>query len=352
MSKSRTSVLALSATYIGTVVGAGFASGQEILQFFGLLGPYGIPAGVIAILGFFGFGFACMEIGRTLQASSHFPVLKKRPQLPSALLDLATNFFLFGALAAMISGAGSALQQEFNLPWLAGAGLMAFLSLITVLFGLKGVISAVSGVVPFLISGVIIVCIGVLATRGINLAYPPAGFSPVFQFWPIAGITYVSYNIIMATPVLAVLGASCKNRNEVKSVAFFGALGLGAGLFLVYVSIVSSFPESLVYEVPMARLASQLHPLGRHIFLAIFLAEVYTTAVADLFGFSTRFFKSGEKKFKITALLTVTAALLAASSGFSTIVRTVYPLVGVAGLVFLAGLALYLVKDLIGLLET
>ena len=56
-------MFAAAATYVGTVVGAGFASGQEVLQFFGLLGPSG-PLGILlAVAGVLVFGFAVMEIG-------------------------------------------------------------------------------------------------------------------------------------------------------------------------------------------------------------------------------------------------------------------------------------------------
>ena len=51
MSRSR-AILVAGATYIGTVVGAGFASGQEVLQFFGLLGPSGILAIIVTAAGF------------------------------------------------------------------------------------------------------------------------------------------------------------------------------------------------------------------------------------------------------------------------------------------------------------
>ena len=42
------SIFALASVYVGTVIGAGFASGQEILQFFGKYGYKGIP-GIIVI---------------------------------------------------------------------------------------------------------------------------------------------------------------------------------------------------------------------------------------------------------------------------------------------------------------
>ncbi|MGI6661942.1 MAG: hypothetical protein ACOX4B_00400 [Bacillota bacterium] len=167
-------ILASAATYIGTVVGAGFASGQEVLQFFGLLGRKGVPAIVLTAVGFAFFGYAIMEAGRKMNARSHLPVIREiSGRFISPLLDLVTTFFLFGALSAMVAGAGSVLSQEFSVPWLVGAGLILVATVATVLFGLRGVVTAVSTVVPLLILGVLIVSLTVIASRGAAFNAPP-----------------------------------------------------------------------------------------------------------------------------------------------------------------------------------
>ncbi len=338
-------VLATAATYVGTVVGAGFASGQEVLQFFGLLGPRGLPAIGLTIAGFFVFGYVIMETGRNIGADSHLPVLRETSgRLLAPALDFVITFFLFGAYSAMVAGAGSVLNQEYNVPWIVGAGAIAVLTLVTVIFGLRGVVTAVSAVVPFLLAGVLIVGIAVLNVKGVTLGTPPPGVEPVVRTWPAAGLTYISYNVIMSTPVLAVLGTTLKDRGQVAKSTFLGALGLGAALTLVFLTIVSSFPEVLSYEIPMARLAGTVHRLGSPFYTAIFLAEVYTTAVANLYGFAIRLAPGDTLAFKLTATLSALAGVWAASAGFSNLVRVVYPLVGWAGSVFLVALSIYLLR--------
>lgn len=340
-------ILTTAATYIGTVVGAGFASGQEVLQFFGLLGPRGLPAIGLTVAGFFIFGYAVMETGRRIGADSHLPVLRETSgRLLSPVLDFVITFFLFGAHSAMVAGAGSVLNQEFNIPWIAGAGAIAAVTLVTVIFGLRGVVSAVSAVVPFLLAGVLIVSIAVLYSRGLTLGTPPPEVKPVVTTWPAAGLTYISYNVIMSTPVLAVLGTTLKDRKQVTAATLLGALGLGIALTLVFLSIVSSFPDVVTYEVPMARLAGTVHRLGSPFYTVIFLAEVYTTAVANLYGFAIRLAPGDTPAFKLTATLSSVVGVWAASAGFSNLVRVVYPLVGWAGSVFLVALSVYLLTGL------
>lgn len=346
MKKAKTPLLTLSATYIGTVVGAGFASGQEVLQFFGLFGPLGIPAVMTAVAGFFIYGFACIDIGRETKASSHKPVFKKAAgKTLSYFLDFVTIFFLFGALSAMISGAGSVISQEFGLPWIVGASVMASASFITVLTGLKGVTYAISSIVPFLLIGVLLISVTVMYTNGLYIGIPPPEYTPPVKHWLVSALNYVSYNILMSVPVLSAIGATIDTRKDAIAIAAFGALGLGLGLLSVYLTIVSSFPDIVNYEVPLARLASQVWALGRPFYVTIFAAEVYTTAVANLYGFSARLTRPGSRGFILTAFATSGIALLAASTGFSNLVRLIYPLCGWAGTVLIVSLSAYLVKN-------
>ncbi|MGI6631457.1 MAG: hypothetical protein ACOX5M_00235 [Bacillota bacterium] len=344
MSRSR-AILVAGATYIGTVVGAGFASGQEVLQFFGLLGPSGILAIIVTAAGFAFFGFAIMEAGRKMKAKSHLPVIREvSGRFISPFLDAVATFFLFGALSAMIAGAGSVLSQEVGVSWLIGAGFLLLATVVTVLLGLKGVVAAVSTVVPFLLAGVLIVSITVLVARGPSLGVPPAAAKPVVRTWPLAGLTYISYNLMMSVPVLASLGTTLRSRKEVAASALVGSLGLGTALVLVYLAVVSSFPGVLVYEVPMAGMASEAHRLGGRFYTLIFLAEVYTTAVANLYGFAARMAPPGSVNFKAVAILAGSASLWAGSVGFTNLVKTVYPAVGWAGSIFLAALLVYVLR--------
>ncbi len=341
-SRHQLRILTAAATYIGTVVGAGFASGQEVLQFFGLLGPFGVPAILLTTTGFFVFGFIVMDTGRKLKADSHLPVLKEvSGRYVSPILDFLTTFFLFGAFTAMLAGAGSALAQEFGSSWVVGAAFMAFISLITVFYGLRGVVTAVSVIVPFMIVGVIAVSIAVVRLKGASLGAPPTGAVPLIGTWPLSGLTYVSYNLIMSSPILAALGTTLKNRRQVLISSLVGSLGLGLSLFFVYLAITSSFPEVLWYEVPLAHLAAEIHVLGGRVYTIVFLAEVYTTAVANLYGFSARLAEPGSLGFKILTLAIVLVGIWASSAGFTNLVKTVYPLVGLGGSAFLVALSIY-----------
>ncbi|PKM87374.1 MAG: hypothetical protein CVU87_09755, partial [Firmicutes bacterium HGW-Firmicutes-12] len=107
----------VAATYIGTVVGAGFASGQEVLQYFGYFGYGGILGLVIAGILFYYFGKQILILGKKLKAESHVPIIYYAGgKRIGKLLDYIITFFLFGAVTTMAAGAGAIFQEQFNLP--------------------------------------------------------------------------------------------------------------------------------------------------------------------------------------------------------------------------------------------
>ena len=101
-----------------------------------------------------------------------------------------------------------------------------------------------------------------------------------------------------------------------------------------------------MHEVPLARLASEIHHLGGRLYALVFLAEVYTTAVANLYGFVARLSSPGTPGFAGLAVATVLVSAWASSAGFSNLVKTIYPLVGWTGSLFLVTLMWYVARRL------
>ena len=75
------STLKVAATYIGTVVGAGFASGQESLQFFAIFKGRGLIGLLIVTILFILYGYIIMELGYHLGSKSHIEIIKYSAKL-------------------------------------------------------------------------------------------------------------------------------------------------------------------------------------------------------------------------------------------------------------------------------
>ena len=124
--QSQVGVFKVAAAYIGTIVGAGFASGQEVLQFFSSFGLAGIWSIVISTVFFIFFGYTVLILGMKLNANSHIEIIRfASGKIIGTFIDAIITIFLFGASAAMIAGAGAIFQEQFHLSPLLGTLVMA-----------------------------------------------------------------------------------------------------------------------------------------------------------------------------------------------------------------------------------
>lgn len=347
MSKREISIFAVAATYIGTVVGAGFASGQEVLQFFGYHGVLGFLGLMISIFMFIVYGYIILTLGNRLNASSHRKVIMEAGgPVFGRIIDWIIIFFLFGALTAMIAGTGAIFKEQFGLPSALGGIVMAILSVFTVLMGIAGVISAISFVVPLLFLGVLVVSV-------LSIFYSPdiAVISSTFMPFKAAvhnflmsGIIYASYNLVMSVAILAPLGREVKTKSCLKWGAILGGTGLGVGAFLILCAILTNMPEASNYQIPMLYIAGRFSNLLKLIYSFILIAEIYTTAVGNLYGFIARLTDVGSIKYKVYTIVTGGVSLIVSRFGFSKLVHYLYPVAGYAGIIMLLGLTYGILK--------
>lgn len=337
----------VAATYVGTVVGAGFASGQEVLQFFSVFGSKGFLGLILVTILFIIYGYIIMNLGKLLNSSSHLKIIQHTGgKYLSPIIDSMITFFLFGSLTAMIAGSGAILKQQFNISALWGNVIMAIITAITVLTGIEGVINSISLVVPFLMVAAIGVSISsvFLIPKDYGHIYMSQSNGLVGN-WLWAAVLYASYNITLSISVLAPLGNNANNNDTLKKGALLGGLSLGISAFAIYFAISRNLGSIANIEIPMAYIAGRISPLVQVMYIIVLLAEIYTTAVGSLYGFTARLIQSDNQyKKKNTcynkAIIISTAilALVISRFGFSNLVSYLYPVMGYGGIVLLVSL--------------
>lgn len=343
MKQKGVSTWQVAGTYIGTIVGAGFATGQEVLQFFTRFGAWGLAGLIVTAVLFIVFGYIIMDLGMRLHARSHREIIRYAGgRILGAAIDWIINFFLFGALTAMIAGTGALFIQQFHLPGILGNILMAMLTALTVLTGIHGVINSISIVVPFLLAAVLGTTAASLfhTPPDITAATPAAQGSLLITNWLVSAVLYVSYNTVVSVAVLGPLGAQAGRKRTIRAGALLGGLGLGVSSVMIYLALSGYIPDIAALEVPMIHIAGGISPTVQFCYAIVLIAEVYTTAVGSLFGFVSRIIDTQEHPGKGRwAVIGITAAAFIASQvGFTNLVKYLYPLVGYGGIVLLAGL--------------
>ncbi|MRH43632.1 hypothetical protein GH741_13220 [Aquibacillus halophilus] len=335
------SAIKIAATYIGTIVGAGFASGQEVLQFFSVFGIWGIWGILLATILFFFAGYIILNLGNKLQAKSYLNVVQyTNGKIFGTVIDIIITVVLFGAFAAMIAGAGAIFKEQFYMSPLIGTTIMAIVCLVTVLKGISGVINAISYVVPILIVSILFITLynfitNPLTTEKLKLA---AEFDAATPNWFISAVLYVSFNLVLAIAILAPLGAQTSEKKTLFWGALFGGLGLGIGIVTINFSILTNIVAASEVEIPMILIAKNISPTIQLIFAVILFIAIYTTAVSNLYGFIARLNFISQKNQKGLIVITTLSAFTFSQLGFSTMVEYLYPLVGYAAVLLLIGL--------------
>lgn len=328
----------IAATYMGTVIGAGFASGQEIMQFFVSYGSVCFVSLVLAGCLFGWLGGSMLELGRQQQLKNYTQAFYYvcGPYI-GRLLDILTTLFLFSGLTIMLAGAGTVCRDYLGLPFNLGIGLMAAATVLTVCFGLEGIAHGNFIAVPLLIGCTMLTGINSLLYHNTNPIVLPLTAEPKLQpapHWLLACFQYVSYNLILAASVLVPLGAEIRNRNDRCWGSTLGGLFLTALALFIACVIVLHLPDIAADEVPMLHISRTQHPLSYVAYGITLIIALYTTAIASLYGSAAKLC-AVLRVNRFAALLVITAASIALSQlGFSALIGALYPVFGYSALWF------------------
>ncbi|GMA42246.1 YkvI family membrane protein [Mobilicoccus caccae] len=338
----RTTTFGIAATYIGTVIGAGFASGQEVLQYFVSFGPAGLAAIVLATLLFFGFGALAMLLGHHLQTDRYAPIMEWRGyRLPRLFADFFITLSLAGTFVIMVAGAGSTFAQAFGVPAFVGSIAVGVLCILNLLKGLDGLVRVQSILVPLLIAGAIGVAVHAILNPidgGGGDAAAQVNSSPLINQWTMAGILYVAFNVQLAIAVLVPLG---HGRASVRSMvwgALIGALGLGAGAAAVYLAMNANASLVGTAELPMVDLADRIGPGWGLAYSVVLFIGLYSTAVSCFYGSVHRVTSSerlGNPPTMPVMIGVAVAGVVLSFVGFTDLISYVYPILGYGGMVIM-----------------
>lgn len=322
--------LQIAFTYIGTVVGAGFASGQEILQFFTLLGPMAYPAILLAVALFAWVGVQMLLLGHKLKARSYREMTAYLfGSKLAALIDTAMMVMLFFVTVAMLAGVGALFEEQLNLSFQIGVLLTMVLTFLTILRGMKGIMVANTIIVPVMLLVVITIFLQSFFQTEfkpqLTAAHPEsAGYS-----WIFSAITYAALNMGLAISVLVPMGGEMKKPSVLKLGGLLGALGLGIMLLGAQYAMSTRMPMIAEYEVPMGFLSSTFSPLMQGLFIMALWGEIYSTLIANVFGLSSQLTSPQNKvQGSLITVVILTAAFFVAQVGFSNIVHYLYPVFG------------------------
>ena len=346
--------LLIAMAYMSVVIGGGFASGREVVEFFTGYGVWGIGGSIVSAFLFAFVGMQIAQISSRMQAKSHNQVLARLfGTTGGALIDVILNFFLYGVGVIMLAGAGAALGQQFGWAPITGSIVMTVLVILTLCLNLKSIIYLISAVIPFLLLIIIAIMVYAVFNGNFDVAHQDAHaaqFSVInllgwtVPSWLASGVLYACFNIGVGFPMLAVMGGMNKSAKEAGFGGVLGGLGLGVLIVFLNIALYLNIDKLHDIDIPTLLLASEIHPALAYLTVAAVIAMIYSTAVGMFFAFTSRWAEPNTNKFKVIAIISTVIGIWLSEYGFGRLVGSVYPLMGVLGVVIVIAILWYWIK--------
>lgn len=320
---------------IGTMIGAGFASGRELWQFFGPKSGLAIFLFVILM------AISCystLQISYQEKTHDYRPILAKIVgKRMSFFYDTMIIIYLFSTNVIMVAGSGATFEA-LNFPkWV---GIFFIVNLILWVFnkGVDGILKLNSLVLPVLL----IVLFGLLTLFLIKVDLMPEIATNQLK-WKSA-FPFTALNILPLISVLGAIGGRISSKREIIIASVVSASILGGLSFIYNYCLVLISSEISRYEMPLFGILVHFPYTVMIVVTVILWLAIFTTAIAGMMGLTVRL-KSicpwSLTKLTLILLLFITPL---AFIGFQVLIQYLYPLYGMINLYLLFCLLVYPLK--------
>jgi len=337
-------IFKFAGTYLSVCIGSGFATGQEIMQFFSAHGMISILSSIICMVIMSYCGASLLEIGKTqkLKSSNEIFTYLCGDLIGRFFKILMPVFFLF-TFIVMISGAGASINQYYGVDKNIGSLILIILVLVSVLMGINKVIDILGNIGPMIAIvaigvGLITICRNFETFMVADEIINNLNVTKAVDSWWLTGIVYCGLNLIMATPFLVGVGATAKNRSNCIKGGILGSLVFMLAAMSLNLGIISDIQNTYIREIPTLYMADKIGPMVGMMFSVMLIAGIYTTAVPLLWSVCNSFAEEKSEKFIIIAVVCSIISLIGGRLPFSMLVNLIYPLSGIFGIIIICSL--------------
>lgn len=329
----------IALAFLGVLIGAGFATGNEVIQYFtsfGITGFWGaLVSGIIMGIG----GAVILQLGSFFLAKEHNMVFSNVAHpVVSRLLDISVTVTLFAIGFVMLAGSGSNLEQQFGIPAWTGSLLMTVMVILTGLLDVDKVTDIIGMITPLLILAATVAFIYTMFNLPSDLdsldQLARQEQSPVQPWW-LSALNYNGMALILGVSMTLVIGGNYSNMVTVGRAGLLGGVMYTVLLGMLAFTMLMNFDEIGGVDVPMQALFSAIHPALGYVMTFIILGMIYNTAIAMFYALGRRVTAS-RPQWNFPALVALTVAGFGVSFvGFNDLMNVVYPILGWLGLAML-----------------
>jgi uncharacterized membrane protein YkvI len=325
----------IAAVYVGTVVGAGFATGREIVEFFSRFGFIGLIGMLLSGYILIFLGSKLMVISARINAKSYEDFNEFLfGKTFGKVINLLLLIMLLGVCAVMLAGAGAVFQEQLGMSKAIGVIITILLSIVVMMVGIKALFAVNTLVVPLMITFSFILMVLSLRLphfleQLLYIPYVEDGWKAV-----VSPFSYTAFNLALAQAVLVPVAAEVKDEKTIKVGGMLGGAALTIILIAGHLTLIM-LPNFMSYEIPMAIVMKNLASGLYWIFVLVIYGEIFTSIIGNVYGLE----KQLKKYIAIPKMITVAGIFLItyllSLFEYGRLLSYLYPIFGYISLVFI-----------------
>ncbi len=331
--------LSTAMAFVGIVIGAGFATGQEVLQYFVSHGSMGIWGALVSGLVMVAAGTAALQLGSYFLANDHSVVLRRIAHpIVARILDVGVLITLFCTGFVMFAGAGSNMEQQFGWPIWAGSFMMLVLVLLAGLLNVDKVTNVIGSITPLIIIFVAVAVVYAIINSNGDAEVLNAASSEINSAtpnWLVSALNYVGLALMMGCSMSIIIGGNNFNPRAAGLGGMLGGLIYGIMMIISTWGLYSVVDSVGQDDVPMLTIVNMINPTLGLIMSIVIIGMIFNTAISMFYAFGKRATSSRTKLFYPVFAASCVVGWGCSFLGFRTLVGLVYPILGYMG-IFLA----------------
>ena len=338
MENKFTKLFQVATVFIGTIVGAGLASGQEITQFFT---AYGLKSFLgILVCGIFYITICSLisKISIDHDLNSYSDVINTiSPNLLGKCITLITTLFLISSASIIIAGSGALIHQFFGIPKIIGSIFMIIIAIFFLLKDTDGLIKVNSFIVPSLfVTITLITSLYFIFCKDSITINNLTSFEPKKTGLALSTLLYAGYNTLSACGVIVPLSSKMKNIKVMLLGILIGACGLTVLCFMINILLTVNQPYIYNYEIPLLFVSNRFGSIIQAMLLVIIWLEMFSTEISDVYSISKALEKSFNLEYKRIIFIVLGIAFGISLLGFGNLISKIYPFFGFVSILFIS----------------
>lgn len=245
------SILKCIFVIIGSIIGAGFASGKEIYSFFYIYGKNGIIGLIFSILLIGYIIYKSLKIIEKYKINNYDEFLKKlitKKEIKKINIEIIINFiiniFLLFTFFIMCAGLTAYFNQEYGINIIFSGIIISIISYIILNKNTKGIIFVNSILVPLIIF--ILLILGIKGYKNIG------DFTNTIDTWKWIpkSLLYASYNSVTLISILIPMKKYIKNKKDILKIAILSIIIILIMAFIIIIILLNIKTDISKIELP------------------------------------------------------------------------------------------------------